>query len=113
MRLTSLKQVLKRYFSFAPRVGAKALGAHRVIALCRESSTAVVEQIIAQFLMATPCRAGDIVRGPAANGCTRVVLSVSCTETDHLVLVRLISRLGLEADVRSVLWEHVSEGELS
>jgi hypothetical protein len=74
MRLTSLKQVLTRYLPFAPRAGAKAHGPHRVIALCRESSTAVVEQIIAQFLMAAPCRVGDIESGPAANGYSAAAL---------------------------------------
>lgn len=103
MLFLSLKRLL------APRRVAPAAPVsvpHRVVALCRDRSAALVEKIITQSLLFAPFHVQGIARAVMADGYTRVQLEVSCAEADHRLLVNLISRLGLEADVRSVRWEH-------
>lgn len=115
MRITKLESKLDSFFSnhyfMAAAPATPVRHPYQILITCRTEAASRVEQLIRTHL-------GDDfehVYGLAMQArehlpLTDFSIAIHCTTTERAALVRLVSRLGLEADVRSVCWQSVPQG---
>lgn len=114
MRITKLETKLDNFFSnhyfLATTATAPIRHPYQILVTCRTEAASQVEQLIHTQLE------GDFEYVYALTMQTREHLpltdfsiAIQCTMAERAVLVRLVSRLGLEANVRSVCWQSVPQ----
>jgi hypothetical protein len=115
MRITKLEAKLESFFSnhyfLAVAPAAPVRHPYQILLTCRTKAAGQVEHLIRTQL-------GDDFENVYALAMqarehlplTDFTIAIQCTTTERAALVRLVSRLGLEADVRSVCWQSVPQG---
>jgi hypothetical protein len=109
MRLGKFQRLLRWLCPVDPCAGAALTvkrSPYEIIAICRGADAASVGQIIGQQLMDLPGAKHVVLHAPQSPGCfMQITIRIWCAVSERAVLVRLVSRLGLEKAVRSVRWE--------
>ena len=80
---------------------------YRVVTLCRTGDASQVEQLIRQQLgegYGTQYRPCVLL---CKGNLTNITVEILCSIQERADVVRLVTRLGLEKSVRSVMWESV------
>ncbi|MDY7546687.1 hypothetical protein QN360_05030 [Glaciimonas sp. CA11.2] len=80
---------------------------YRVVTLCRTADAIQVEQLIRQQL-GRGCTAQYYPGVAVGKGnLTNITVEIRCSIHERADVVRLVTRLGLEKCVRSVMWESI------
>ena len=114
MRITKLETKLDSFFSnhyfLAAAPATPVRHPYQILVTCRSEAASRVEQLIRTQL------GNDFVQVYALAmqarphlPLTDFSIAIQCTIAERAVLVSLVSRLGLEADVRSVCWQSVPQ----
>ena len=81
---------------------------YQIIVICRGSDMAYIEKLIRQEACAPDSRIEVVSEELQPQGSLlRIGVHILCPLSQRRALVRLVSRLGLEACVRSVWWQSV------
>ena len=81
---------------------------YEIITLCRTENASDMETLMKQYVPEIESEAQAFEIEQQVQGTlTRIVIQLWCTVPERAVLVRLVSRLGLEKSVRSVLWKGI------
>ena len=114
MRITKLESKLDTFFSgnyfLAAGPATPVRLPYQILVTCRTQAASQIEQLILAPLQ------NGFEQGYCLEMATRCHLplsdftvSLSCTTAERAALVRLVSRLGLEKEVRSVCWQSVPQ----
>jgi uncharacterized membrane protein YhiD involved in acid resistance len=111
MRLYHLKPI---FSTFLPRPEAAHVPQmeqrmpYQIVVICRGSDTAYIEELIRQESCAPDSGIEILSEDLQRQGSLlRIGVHILCPLSQRRALVRLVSRLGLEACVRSVWWQSV------
>lgn len=111
MRLHHLKPVFSTFLprpAAAPVVQMEQRIPYQIVVICRASDMAYIEELIRQESCASDGRIEIVSEELRPQGSLlRIGVHILCPLSQRRVLVRLVSRLGLEACVRSVWWQSV------
>jgi len=114
MRITKLESKLDTFFNGNYFLAAAPLMPvrlpYQILVACRVDAARQIEQLILTQLQDGFEQGYRL--GMAARDHLPLIdftVSLSCTTAERAALVRLVSRLGLERDVRSVCWQSVPQ----
>ncbi|HWW04205.1 hypothetical protein [Collimonas sp.] len=112
MRMEKWENFFRMHLPFVSATGpvktaVEARLPYRVVTLCSIGDAALVEQLIRQQL-----RNAHVIQyhrsKPIGKGnLTNITIEILCSISERADLVQLVSRLGLEKNVRSVRWESI------
>lgn len=81
---------------------------YEIVTFCRTENASDVEALMKQYVPQIKAGVQTFEIEPEVHGVlTRIVIQLWCTVPERAILVSLVSRLGLEKSVRSVLWKGV------
>jgi len=116
MRLTKLETKLENFFngSYFHSAAAPAVPVrlpYQILVTCRSQGASQIEQLILSQLQDACQQAYHLqMMTRELVPLVDLTLSMTCSTAERATLVRLVSRLGLEKDVRSVCWQSVPQG---